>query len=140
MLPRLFNREVEGSARWTAAFDATIASFEHVAGPLLDPWRIVTNVASQDYDGLKKGLKWLGVFASSGVDIPISTFLQVSALLRDFDASFDIYIMLVEAVFISTWIRSLGRLTLQRMISDVHDRNSPYIIDRICIGNEDDQV
>ncbi|EJD06034.1 uncharacterized protein FOMMEDRAFT_119510 [Fomitiporia mediterranea MF3/22] len=139
-LPRLFNRDVEGTARWTSAFDATVTSFEHVNAPLLEPWRVVTDVAARDYDGLKKGLDWLCIFASSGVDIPVNTFLQISALARDLNAPFDDHMKLAEAVFMSIWIKSLGRLDLQRLISDLHDRFVNYILARLERDSMNDQL
>lgn len=135
-MPRLFNRESEGSARWTSAFDATITSFEHVNAPLLDPWRVVTGIASHDYDGLKRGLDWLSIFASSGVDIPVTTFLQMSALARDLNATFEDHLKLAEAAFMAIWIKSLGRQDLQKMISDLHDRNVNFVLTQL--GKEED--
>ena len=115
--------------RWTITHDTTIASFEQVGATFLDPWRAVINVASENYEGLKKSLGWITLFASSGVDIPVNTFLQLSAMLRDFKASFEDHLSLAKAALAATWLKSMGRQDLQRMIADFHDRNASYIID-----------
>lgn len=130
-LPRLFNRENEGSSRWTSSFEPSANGSEFGGAPSIDPWKILINRSSQNRDGLRTGLKWLCVFAYSGVDIPIKTFLQLSALSRDLASSFDEQTMLCEAAFISTWIKSLGRSDLQVMISDLHDRNASWILAHI---------
>ncbi|KAH8117558.1 hypothetical protein DFH11DRAFT_1504486 [Phellopilus nigrolimitatus] len=139
-LARLFNRDAEGSVRWTSAFDATITSFEHINDPLVDPWRIVISVASRDYDGLRKGLNWLRLFALSGVDIPVTTFLQISALARDLEASFEDHVLLGEAAFMAIWIKSLGRQDLQKVISDLHDRCGSRILERIRSNSNAKQI
>ncbi|THH07445.1 hypothetical protein EW145_g3377 [Phellinidium pouzarii] len=139
-VPRLLNRETEGTARWTTSFDATITSFEHVDTASADPWRIVTGIASRDYEGLRKGLSWLRLFSLSGVDIPVQTFLQVSALVRDMGGSFEDYAVLAEAVFMATYVKSLGKQDLHRMISDLHNRNANYILGRIGSDKDNNEV
>lgn len=132
----MFNREQEGSARWSVAHDATVVSFEQVGTTVMDPWRAVINVASENYDGLKKSLCWITLFASSGVDIPVTTFLQLSAMLRDFKASFEDHTALAEAALAATWLKSMGRQDLQRMIADFHDRNAAHIIENVTDDGE----
>ncbi|KAL5490495.1 hypothetical protein ACEPAI_5328 [Sanghuangporus weigelae] len=139
-LPRLFNRDSEGTARWTTAFDATITSFEHISAPLLDPWRVVIDVAARDYDGLKKGLDWLCIFAASGVDVPVNTFLQLSALTRDLDAPFEDHLKLAEATFMAIWIKALGRQELHQMISDLHDRTAKHILAQLAVGTDVEKI
>ncbi|KAI5122947.1 hypothetical protein M0805_006828 [Coniferiporia weirii] len=134
-LPRLLNREAEGSARWTVAFDATVTSFEHVSAPLLDPWRIVNGVASRSYEGFRKSLSWLRMFALSGVDIPTPTFLQVFALARDLGGSFEDHAVLADAVFMSIWVRSLGRQELHKVITDLHDKHASFVLEQL--GNKE---
>ena len=129
-LPRLLNRETEVSARWTA-FDATIGSFEHAGAPLLDPWRVVLSTAAKNEQGLKRALDWLYIFAYSGVDIPSSTFIQMSVLLRESQASFEDSSKLCKAVFAAICVKSMGRQELQEVIVDFYDRNAPYILEKV---------
>lgn len=111
-----------------------------MAAPLLDPWRVVIDVAAQDRDGLKKGLDWLRIFACSGVDIPINTFLQISALARDLDATFEDHVKLGETAFMAIWIKSLGRQDLHKLISDLHDRYANYILVQLEAENDNEQL
>lgn len=139
-LPRLLNREVEPPARWTSAFDATINSFEHADAPLLDPWKVVTGIASKSYEGLRKTLEWIGVFAFSGVDIPSSTFTQLSSLIRESHFPFDCDVLLCRAVFMSLWVKSLGRQNLQELVMDMYERNIEYLSDNIMTCESDSQM
>ena len=139
-LPRLLNREAETPARWTSAFDATMNSFEHADAPLLDPWKVVINIASKSYEGLRKTLEWLGVFAFSGVDIPSSTFTRLLSLIREFNTPFECDILLCRAVFMSIWVKSLGRQDLQELIMDLYERNIEYLSDNVAKCENDGQL
>ena len=97
---------------------------------------MVTDIASQNYEGLKRILNWLCVFASSGVDIPVSTFLKISLLALEMNASFEDQSKLADAAFMSIWIRSLGRQGLYQLISDLHDRNVAFVIEKLSDPNE----
>ena len=139
-LPRLLNREVEAPARWTSAFDATVNSFEHADAPLLDPWKVVISIASKNYDGLRKTLEWLGVFAYSGVDIPSSTFTRLSSLIRESHSPFECDVLLCRALFMSIWVKSLGRQNLQELIMDLYERNLEYLSDNIAGCDSDSEL
>lgn len=125
--------------RLTTILDPS-GSPEQTGIPIMDPWRVVIDVASKGLEGLKQGLRWLCLFASSGVDIPIATFLQLSAMARDFDSSFEDQTMLCEAAFMATWTKSIGRYELQRLLLDLHVRNSKYVIEQAKNGDELDHV
>lgn len=121
-LPRLFNREMDGSNRWTVAPDATITSFETSESSLKDPWRIVLNVASSGLNNLQKALGWLRLFASSGVDIPTSIFQQLLGYIDELHAPFSDVIILTESIFKAVWIKSIGRMELHTLVSTLYDR------------------
>ena len=104
----------------------------------MDPWRIIDRVASIDLDGLRKALNWLCIFAASGVEIPVATFLQVSNYARDFNATFEDDTRLCEAILLSAWMKSLGRQDLQKVIVDVHWRNASTVLDGF--GSLDEEV
>ena len=97
----------------------------------IDAWRIVINVAAENLTGLKKALKWLNVFASSGVDIPVTTFLQISGLARDLNATFEDYVVLCETVFAAIWIKSFGRQGLQILLTDFVSKRSEWILEEL---------
>lgn len=127
-LPRLFNREADGSARWTIAPDATITSFEMSESSLKDPWRIVASIASSSNANLRKALGWLCTFASSGVDIPVYIFRQFSDLTHNFHCPFADLIALAESIFKATWMKSVRRQELHALISDLHNRCAGHVI------------
>lgn len=107
--------------------DVTTGSIEQTGTPFLDPWRVVIDAASSDEESLNKAIKWLCLFSSSGVDIPIATFLRISALARDLGLTFEDHSVLAEAALLSTWMKSLGKQDLQAMVSELHTRHAAWI-------------
>jgi hypothetical protein len=102
--------------------DSALTVVDPLGKLLADPWHIVVNTASAGIDGLERGLKWLRVMAQSGVDIPQTTFAQVSAFARDFNASFEVSQILVETILASVWVKSLGKQELLGIIAALHLR------------------
>jgi hypothetical protein len=94
-------------------------------------------VASTDLKGLRKVLNWLRIFAASGVEIPVATFMQVSNGARDLDASFDDDAQLCETILLSVWMKSLGRQELQKVITDIHWRNASTVLDAFGVHDEE---
>ena len=119
---------MDGSARWTITPDATVTSFETSESSLKDPWRIVVGVASSNDTNLRKATSWVSIFASSGVDIPITVFQRFSELLDTFNSPFKDVITLAESIFKTTWIKSIGRLELHALLSDLHVRCASHIM------------
>lgn len=87
---------------------------------VVDPWKILLQVASESAEGLRAGLRWLCIFARSGVEVPISRFEEMLGLVRQFDSSWEDSKLLIDALFCATWLRSLGRQELQTTVSNIH--------------------
>lgn len=104
-----------------------------VGSAVLDSWRVVMKVASTNKEGWRQSLQWLCVFARSGVDIPVSTYMTFSSLGSRFKASLTDCVLLVDAALSSTWLKSVGRQELQTMISALHSRLAPEISENLRI-------
>lgn len=128
-LERLINRDLDGGSRTTQYGDALLNIIDQPGTPMVDPWRIIGKVASSDLKGLRKALNWLCIFAASGVEIPLTTFTHVSNFSRDFDATFEDDVRLCEAILFSTWMKSVGRQDLQKLLVDIHWRNASTVMD-----------
>lgn len=111
--------------------DTTRTGIDSTVTSSLDPWRIVVAFASRNLHGLLQGLKWLCLFAKSGVEIPLSIYMKFSSLANEFSISVPDSLLLVEAALISSWLKSLGRQQLQTLFSDLHSRLGPDIIGRL---------
>lgn len=128
-LYRLFNREAEASNRSSNLIDATLGPVDAIGVAVVDSWRLVMQVASTDKDNWSRSLQWLCLFARSGVDIPIRTYLAFSSLATKFEASLLECILLVEAALSSAWLKSMGRQELQSMFSVLHSRLAPQVLE-----------
>lgn len=95
----------------------------------IDPWKVLFQVASEDKEGLKAGLRWFCMFARSGVEIPVARFEQMLGLVQRFDSSWEDTKLLIDALFCATWLRSLGRQELQTTISNVHGLVYPQVLE-----------
>src|SRR6202167_2151005 len=128
-LYRLFNRETEGSNRFSSLSDASLGPADAVGMAVVDSWRLVMKVASTDKNGWSRSLRWLCVFARSGVDIPVPTWLAFASLASKFEASLPECDLLVEAALSSTWLKWMGRQGVQTMFSELHSRLAPQVLD-----------
>jgi len=97
----------------------------------IDPWRAVIGIASKSQQGFVEALPWLCLFARSGVDIPVSTYMDFSTLARRFHVSLTDALIFVEGAMSSIWLRSMGRQKLQSMFSSLHSRLAPDISHRL---------
>ncbi|KAJ7172444.1 hypothetical protein C8R46DRAFT_149097 [Mycena filopes] len=131
-LYRLFPRETDPSQRFSAAPDAALAV--ETGATVLDPWRVVTNVASQSAGGLSRSLQWLCAFARSGVDIPVSIFEHFSSLATDFQAPLSDAMLLVESLLAVSWLKPTGRSQLQTIIASLHSRLLPHVLQCLAAG------
>ena len=122
-LPRLFSSD---EARKSGIDDYTNYN---VVSYMVDPWRVVVDAASDDTAGLERCLQWVLILARSGVDIPDTTLMQLSAFARDFGASFITHALLVEALLFSVWLKSFGRAQLLSLVSSLYLRQSDWIKD-----------
>lgn len=100
----------------------------------VNPWRVITDAASAGDSGLRRALKWLEILARSGVGIPISTYMQMAAFIRDFDASFETYESLMECITATCWLKSFGAQDLLALIATIHDRLAIWIRHNVTVG------
>ena len=121
MFIRLFNKEAESSGRGSVTLEnSTLANVDVGGLTAIDPWNILFQVASESREGLQTGLRWLCIFARSGVEIPVSRFEQMFGLVQRSDLSWRDLTLLIDALFCATWLRSLGRQELQTTVSNIH--------------------
>jgi hypothetical protein len=123
-LPRLFQREMESGNHLGSSSDAALSAADNGRSAAVDPWRVVVELAQRSKEGLKTTLQWLCLFATSGVDIPVSTFMLFSSSADLFDICLTDSLPLVEAALRATWLKSMGRQQLQAMFSSLHSRLS----------------
>lgn len=128
---RLFNREIEGANRFSSLVDASFGPVDAVGTAVVDSWRLIMRVASADKEGWSRSLTWLCVFARSGVEIPVTTYKMFASLATEFSATLFECALLVEAAFISTWIKSMGRQELQIIFSALHSHLASQILESI---------
>ncbi|KAF8212196.1 hypothetical protein K438DRAFT_1230880 [Mycena galopus ATCC 62051] len=131
-LYRLFPRETDASQRVSTVLDSTITA-ESVGAPI-DPWRVVIDIGSQSQEGFSQSLQWLCTFARSGVDVPVSIFERFSALATDFHASLSDSMLLVESLLASCWSKATGRHRLQNIVTSLHSRLLPHILECLATG------
>lgn len=93
-----------------------------------DAWRPVMKIASADKEGWCRSLQWLCLFARSGVDIPVSTYLTFSSFAVKFGATLIECELLVEAALSSSWLKSMGHQHLQKMFSTLHSHLTPEVL------------
>ncbi|KDQ60796.1 hypothetical protein JAAARDRAFT_173016 [Jaapia argillacea MUCL 33604] len=124
-LQKLFNRDPEGIQRYSSMIDVSVASTDVLAN--LDVWTIFLDFTSQR-DSCIRAVSWMHCFASSGVDIPVPVYLQLSTLARQFDMSLEDWSTLILSTMLSTWLKSLGRQQLQGVIVSGHALLASHII------------
>jgi len=95
------------------------------------PWKVVKDAASSGQDGLSKAMKWLIVLTRSGVGIPVSTYSQTAAFVRDFEADFEAYEHLMECITTTCYLWVDNVLDLLSLISTLHERLREWIIESI---------
>ena len=106
-LLRLVNFEVDAYGR-TGSIDAGNRG-DFLRQFNIDPWNVVKAVASKDGSGLSRALRWLCLFARSGVEIPVDVFEEFSFFAAAFQATLDDGLLFVEAALASSWLRSMGK-------------------------------
>ncbi|KAF5380960.1 hypothetical protein D9615_003973 [Tricholomella constricta] len=74
---RLFPRETEGVTHYSTGVDHADLAAVNLS---IEPWRVVTRVATESKEGLTRSLQWLCLFARSGIEIPLTTFKAFSTL------------------------------------------------------------
>jgi hypothetical protein len=117
----------------------TIADTKYTTTP--DPWNALLGLASREAEGLSRSLHGLCVLARSGVEISVPIFFQFSSELSRFgDPSLSDSLLLVEAAYCSTYLKSMGRQDLQGMLSSIHSRLAPHVLHSLRTRNSLEQV
>ncbi|TFK54850.1 hypothetical protein OE88DRAFT_1674178 [Heliocybe sulcata] len=128
---RLFNREAEGTHRYSSVGDPSGMAARALAN--LDPWRIVTSTAGQK-ERYWQSLHWLLFLASAGVDVAVETYQQFASYAFKYNASLDHADLLVNGALASTWLRSLGHQRLQNVMASLHSHFAKEVIECIQKG------
>lgn len=115
---RLLNKDGDSAARSSTYVDATLTSFGDNGMKLADPWGTVQRFTERP-DGLTSGLMWLRLFARSGVDIDTSIIAEYNNLMLGRRPTLAQGVILMEAILISTWLKSMGRQELQSIITQM---------------------
>ncbi|KAJ3559109.1 hypothetical protein NM688_g537 [Phlebia brevispora] len=116
-LLRLFSREGDSSQRHTLVLDSRFTMGDLSSLANINPLQVMTNLATTTKSGYERGLHWLNLFATSGVDIPIPIFMQ--------------FAVLANAALAAAYLRPIGRLDLQPMISLLHTYLSQQILNSV---------
>lgn len=126
-LTRLFPRDMDGYQRSSAVYETPQQDGFNLHAT--DPWRVVVNFAKKSKDCLSQGLRWLGILATSGVDVPDTTFIRFAALLIHYENPLSDALLLVKAALASIWLKSLGRQSTQSMFATLHSQYSSHLVD-----------
>lgn len=139
MLVRLFSKDAESSGRGSVTLENSPLNSVDVGGlGVIDPWKILFQVATESKEGLRAGLHWFCIFARSGVEVPVSRFEQMLEVVRKFDASWEGSKLVVDALLCATWLRSLGRQELQTTVTNIHLSVYLQVLEDIKIRKLDD--
>ncbi|KAG0707722.1 hypothetical protein DFH29DRAFT_594927 [Suillus ampliporus] len=126
ILQRLLNRDsAESTSRHTTFVDQIFAQVDGHVVKLSDPWGMVRRAAKQN--GLLDSLRWLRLFARSGVDINVPIFAEYSELSRKGLVILNQGSVFAEAALLSAWTRSMGRQDLQKSVSTMVSSLLPTI-------------
>ncbi|KIP09568.1 hypothetical protein PHLGIDRAFT_67270 [Phlebiopsis gigantea 11061_1 CR5-6] len=129
-LPRLFTRE-DGSQRSSLVFEGRASVGDSASLVNVNPMQKLMEISFSNRNGYRQGLRWLCIFASSGVDIPVSAFFQFAASVGRYRADLEDCMILVRAGLYSAWLRSIGRQELQAMIGMLQEHLSSDIVTKI---------
>ncbi|KAF8844936.1 hypothetical protein BDN67DRAFT_942465 [Paxillus ammoniavirescens] len=117
-LQRLLNRDADSAARFSTYIDATLASPGGGGLEMADPWGVIRRFTERP-DGLTSGLMWLRLFARSGVEIDVPTFIEFGNMAHKQDTKLAQGGIFVEAMLTSAWLRSMGRQELQPVVANM---------------------
>lgn len=130
-LLRLFSLEADGSQRHSIIIDARFSVGDLSSLANVNPLQVMTNLATATKSGFQRGLNWINLFTSSGVDVPVPIFLQFATLTTKFKPSLADCSVLVDAALAASYLRPIGRLELQPIIGLLHEYLSPVILGSI---------
>ncbi|KAG7452502.1 uncharacterized protein BT62DRAFT_879722 [Guyanagaster necrorhizus] len=125
-LSRLFLRDAQESTSRTSVFDSTAG--QDGGGAAIDPWRRVISVSTENKAGLLRSLRWIHVFARSGIDVPIQTYFHFITLMEKFQTTVTESLLFVKTIMSSTWQRPTSRFEIQDMFAKLHTRLMPEVL------------
>ncbi|KAK0210802.1 hypothetical protein DFS33DRAFT_1251098 [Desarmillaria ectypa] len=131
-LSRLFARDVQESTSRASVFDSTVG--RDGSDATIDPWRRVISVSAENKAGLLRSLRWIYVFARSGVDVPIQTYFHFTTLMEKFQTTVTESLSFVKTVMSSTWQRPTSRFEIQDMFAKLHTRLMPEVLQTLSGG------
>ncbi|PBK96908.1 hypothetical protein ARMGADRAFT_1010439 [Armillaria gallica] len=131
-LSRLFARDVQESTSRASVFDST--AVQDTSDAAIDPWRRVISVSAENKAGLLRSLRWIFVFARSGVDVPIQTYFHFITLMEKFQTTVTESLLFVKTVMSSTWQRPTSRFEIQDMFAKLHTRLMPEVLQTLSGG------
>ncbi|KAK0483676.1 hypothetical protein IW261DRAFT_1464504 [Armillaria novae-zelandiae] len=137
-LGRLFTRDVQESTSRTSVFDSTAG--QDTSDAAIDPWRRVISVSAESKAGLLRSLRWIYVFARSGVDVPIQTYFHFITLMEKFQTTVVESLLFVKTVMSSTWQRPTSRFEIQDMFAKLHTRLMPEVLQTLSGTHIEDVV
>ncbi|PCH38065.1 hypothetical protein WOLCODRAFT_136025 [Wolfiporia cocos MD-104 SS10] len=135
-LSRLFNRETESGNRFTSILDprySAVETTELATGSVL---RLLIDTATESTKGFQCSIHWLCLFMRSGVDIPVSTFMEFAQLAQRYDATLNETSAIIRAALWSTWLRSVGRQEIQGVVVTLHSHIYVHLIDSLRLGKD----
>ncbi|KAG1891051.1 hypothetical protein F4604DRAFT_1566337 [Suillus subluteus] len=136
ILQRLLNRDsTENTSRHTTFVDQIFAQVDGHAVKISDPWGMIRRAAKEN--GLSDSLRWLRLFARSGVDIDVPIFTEYSELSRKGLVTLKQASVFTEATLLSVWTRSMGRQDLQKSISTMIASLQPAIKSALRSSSDD---
>ncbi|KAF7793229.1 hypothetical protein EIP86_004339 [Pleurotus ostreatoroseus] len=127
----LGERSEEAIMRHSIVLDARFSMGDLSSLANVNPLQVMTNLATTTKSGYQRGLNWLNLFTSSGVDVPVPIFMQFASLTSKFKPSLADCSILVDAALAACYLRPIGRLELQPIIGLLHEYLSSVILDRI---------
>lgn len=87
---------------------------------------------STDVSGeYSQGLRWLCLFATSGVDIPSHIFEGFASTVSSQNSDLKDCNLLLKAILVHTWLRPLGRYDLQQVIALLNRKKESEIVRRL---------
>lgn len=134
-MQRFLGTESGSSQRYRGSIDATSPTSDKPRLPFIDPLPAILNLATQSEDSLSQSLLYLSMLTKSGVNIPTSFFVQISALI-DFNGpnALDNSNTLLKAILLCLWQASISRQDLQSLIAMLHSRLANQIL--ACLVSE----
>lgn len=138
-LSRVFQREQDAANRISVAGDAspTVADAGTSSNSLLKP--LTPSFWKTDGD-LSRGLQWLCLYTTSGVDVPLHIYDQCASMVSEQGGTLVDSILLVKTMLSFAWLRSLGRHDLHKAIALLHSCKMNEVLEKLKAGSALEEV